>query len=219
MEWVDGVTLDSFIRRCDILSLKFDWLVYRFSELVNWLIKQPFAHGDLKPDNIIVKKDGSLVLIDYDGMYVPSMRGSAARELGTPPCRHPNRTLSDFGPHIDDFAICVVMLSLYGGSKFHTLNQIIQKEGLLFQDNDYKDLGKSRSVHEIMDLCGDSVLCRLFGVFLMALGYCGKIPVNASVNLFNIPEPPLYVEDMDVIISDMQNTLSLSDINDILSDL
>ena len=42
-------------------------LAYRFSQLAQWLIPQPFAHGDLKPDNILVREDGTLVLVDYDG--------------------------------------------------------------------------------------------------------------------------------------------------------
>ena len=41
-------------------------------------MNQPFAHGDLKPDNILVRDDGSLVLVDYDGMYVPAMQGQKA---------------------------------------------------------------------------------------------------------------------------------------------
>ena len=31
-----------------------------------WLRSQPFAHGDIKPDNIMVRPDGTLTLVDYD---------------------------------------------------------------------------------------------------------------------------------------------------------
>ena len=87
-------------------------LAYQFSRLSMWLLAQPFAHGDLKPDNIIVREDGTLTLVDYDGMYVPAMKGQKARESGTPDFRHPSRTEDSFDKHIDDFSIAAIMLSL-----------------------------------------------------------------------------------------------------------
>lgn len=47
----------------------------RFDRLGLWLLEADFAHGDLKQDNLIVMPDGSLRLIDYDGVYLPSLAG------------------------------------------------------------------------------------------------------------------------------------------------
>ena len=112
MDWVEGKTLDKYLR--DNLDDKYalEMLAYRFSLLAQWLIPQPFAHGDLKPDNILVREDGTLVLVDYDGMYVPAMKGQKARELGSPDFRHPLRTENDFDEHIDDFPLVSILLSL-----------------------------------------------------------------------------------------------------------
>ena len=77
-----------------------------------WLMSQPFAHGDLKPDNILVTEDGTLVLVDYDGLYVPAMQGQKARELGSPDYRHPLRTEDCFNEHIDDFPLAFIGMSL-----------------------------------------------------------------------------------------------------------
>ena len=70
MEWVEGEPLDLYVSRhlgdSDALSM----LSYRFNRMAAWLLAQPFAHGDLKPDNILVRADGSPVLVDYDGMFV-----------------------------------------------------------------------------------------------------------------------------------------------------
>ena len=93
-------------------------LAFRFSKLATWLLAQPFAHGDLKPDNILVKEECSIVLVDYDGMYVPAMKDQKARELGSPNFRHPSRTENDFDERIDDFSIALILLSL----KAFTLN-------------------------------------------------------------------------------------------------
>ena len=112
MDWVEGKTLDKYLR--ENLDDKFvlEMLAYRFSQLAQWLIPQPFAHGDLKPDNILVREDVTLVLVDYDGMYVPTMKGQKARELGSPNFRHPQRTEDDFDDHIDDFPLASILLSL-----------------------------------------------------------------------------------------------------------
>jgi len=70
MDWVEGKTLDKYLRENFDDKYALEMLAYRFSKLAQWLISQPFAHGDLKPDNILVREDGTLVLVDYDGMYV-----------------------------------------------------------------------------------------------------------------------------------------------------
>ncbi len=102
MDWVEGQTLDKYIREHIDNQYELLLLAYQFSRLAMWLMPQPFAHGDLKPDNILVKEDGTLVLVDYDGMYVPAMKGQKARELGSPDFRHPGRTEEVFDDHIDE---------------------------------------------------------------------------------------------------------------------
>jgi serine/threonine protein kinase len=137
MDWVEGKTLDKYLRENLDDKYALEMLAYRFSQLAQWLIPQPFAHGDLKPDNILVREDGSLVLVDYDGMYVPAMKGQKARELGSPDFRHPQRTENDFNEHIDDFPLVMILLSL----KAISLNpQLLEEYGavdrLLFSEND-----------------------------------------------------------------------------------
>ena len=75
MEWVGGETLGEHVRRlCSGQDMrKLGNLCDRFVEMALWLMDQPWAHGDLKHDNIIVRPDGSLVLVDYDGCYIPGM--------------------------------------------------------------------------------------------------------------------------------------------------
>jgi serine/threonine protein kinase len=82
MDWVEGLTLDKYIREHIDDQYELSLLAYQFSRLAMWLMPQPFAHGDLKPDNILVKEDGTLVLVDYDGMYVPAMKGQKAEVVG-----------------------------------------------------------------------------------------------------------------------------------------
>ena len=141
MDWVEGKTLDKYLRENLDNKYALEMLAYRFSQLAQWLIPQPFAHGDLKPDNILVREDGSLVLVDYDGMYVPAMKGQKARELGSPDFRHPSRTENDFDEHIDDFPLMVILLSLKAVSvNPFLLEEYGAKDRLLFSSNDYYNI-------------------------------------------------------------------------------
>ena len=112
MDWVDGIPLDQYLKTIINKSYEKDLLAYRFSLLARWLVTQPFAHGDLKPDNICVCDDGSLVLLDYDGMYVPALSGRKPLEQGSPHYRHPLRSTLPFDEHIDDYSLSLILLSL-----------------------------------------------------------------------------------------------------------
>ena len=112
MDWVDGIPLDQHLKTIINDDYEKDLLAYRFSLLARWLVTQPFAHGDLKPDNICVRGDGSLVLLDYDGMYVPALSGRKSLEQGSPHYRHPLRSTLPFDEHIDDYSLSLILLSL-----------------------------------------------------------------------------------------------------------
>lgn len=145
MDWVEGMTLDKYIQENIKNKKALQMLSYNFFKLATWLIKQPFAHGDLKPDNILVKGDGSLVLVDYDGMFVPAMQGQKARELGSPDFRSPKRLSADFDCTIDDFSIISILLSLCMiHVKPSLLNDFGAQGRLLFSEKDYNDIENSQ---------------------------------------------------------------------------
>ena len=112
MDWVDGIPLDDYMKAIESKQFLRELLANQFQKLVCWLLPKHYAHGDLKSDNIIVRDDGSIVLVDYDGMFVPSLRGKDALEMGTPMYRHIGRTLSFYNEYIDDFAAVKILLLL-----------------------------------------------------------------------------------------------------------
>jgi len=170
MDWVEGETLDKYIRKNIDDKYSLSMLAFRFSRLAMWLMPQPFAHGDLKPDNIIARKDGSLTLVDYDGMYVPAMKGQKSRELGSPDFRHPLRTEEDFDEHIDDFSLSTILLSLKAISlQPSLLDEYGAADRLLFSESDYREISERKVWDAVKRLLSDSELQKLYGVFLVVL--------------------------------------------------
>lgn len=135
MEWVDGPSLSRAIDRaaCRGDRESLGSLSAAFDRLALWLLAQPFAHGDLKPDNLIVRPDGELTLVDYDGLYLPDMAGERAREIGTEGFRHPERSETAFGKHIDDYSVALLSLALRALARWPELyGQYCDRSRLLF---------------------------------------------------------------------------------------
>lgn len=169
MDWVEGKTLDKYLRENLDDKYALEMLAYRFCQLAQWLIPQPFAHGDLKPDNILVHEDGTLVLVDYDGMFVPAMKGQKARELGSPDFRHPLRTENDFDEHIDDFPFVSILLSLRAISyNSQWLAEFGAIDRLLLSANDYYDLRNSVFLKTVFP-SDDEDLNLLYSIFLISI--------------------------------------------------
>lgn len=165
MDWVEGMTLDKYIRKVIDDKKALSQLVTNFKNLAIWLLNQPFAHGDLKPDNILVKNDGSLVLVDYDGMFVPAMQGQNAREIGSPDFRNPSRTEEDFNKDIDTFPIISILLSLeLLVENKEYLAQYGAEDRLLFSKEDYRNIGNCKLYKIAYTSCQDDIseLAKLF---------------------------------------------------------
>jgi formylglycine-generating enzyme required for sulfatase activity len=147
MEWADGATLGDYVKEQCRLNNKANLqaLAKNFEALTAWLITQPFAHGDLKPDNIIVRSDGSLALVDYDGMFVPAMQGQQAREGGSAVYRHPKRTIDTFDRYIDDFSLLVLLLELrLIAADTRHYSATLSGDSIVAKSGDWEDVGCSR---------------------------------------------------------------------------
>lgn len=188
MDWVEGITLDKYIRKHINDKYELSMLAYQFSRLAMWLMPQPFAHGDLKPDNILVRHDGTLVLVDYDGMFVPAMKGQKARELGSPDFRHPQRTEKDFDEHIDDFSLASILLSLKAISiKPLLLEKYGATDRLLFSVKDYGNMSESVVMSAMKSLMQDTEFAMLQTLFMNLV--VQKNLSQESLRVFNLSKP------------------------------
>ena len=146
MEWVEATSLSRWIEQNLHDSAGLATVSNHFAELVNDLAKAGVAHGDLQHGNLLVTPSGQLRLVDYDGMYVPSLAGSPAGELGHRNYQSPARSTTDFGPTIDRFSAWVIHLSLTALASDPGLWSQLREhdaEHLLLAENDFRDPSRS----------------------------------------------------------------------------
>ena len=178
MDWIDGETMENYIAENYQDNYAMAMLCYRFCKMAAWLRSQPFAHSDIKPDNIMVRPDGNLTLVDYDGMFVPAMKGQKSPTIGTKDFSHPLRTVDDFDETIDDFALASIALSLKAiALKPSLLDEYGAADRLLFSAEDYRDLSKSKVLAALQELMNDEEVNTLLSMFLLVcakknLGMC-----------------------------------------------
>ncbi len=135
MDWVEGETMTNFIIRA-LYNDNFDalkGLQNKFIDLAQWLLRQDFAHGDLKPDNIMVGETGELTLVDYDGVYLSELAHFGHRELGTPHYQHPLRGTELFSKDVDNYSVLLICATLDGLSRGDKqLSEVFLREHSIF---------------------------------------------------------------------------------------
>ena len=212
MDWVEGETMEAYIAANYHNQSAMSMLCYRFGKMAAWLRSQSFAHGDVKPDNIIIRPDGSLTLVDYDGMFVSSMKGCKSPTIGTRDFSHPLRTVGDFDETIDDFSLASIAVSLKAISMKSTLLDIYgASDRLLFSENDYRNPSNSKVISALQELMCDKDFCTLYSLFMLALAR--KELSTCSFRLFIGEKPilPQTIEDLSTKATDEELKETLVD--------
>jgi len=115
--------------------------------MVSDLHKHNLSHGDLQHGNILVKNDGSLVLVDYDSMYVPSLDGWTDEIKGLLGYQHParwnNKNVSFKADYFSEKVIYLSILALAQIPQLWDDLQIEDNETLLFSAEDIELKGNS----------------------------------------------------------------------------
>ena len=207
MDWIEGETMETYVAANYTDTHAMAMLCYRFCKMAVWLRSQSFAHGDIKPDNIMVRPDGTLTLVDYDGMFVPAMKGQKSPTIGTKDFSHPLRTIDDFDETIDDFALASIALSLKAISLNPSLlNTYGASDRLLFSAADYLDLSKSNTFTALQGLLADEEARTLMSMFLLASAQ--KNLSMCSFRLFSVEKPKEEeVWSTEVTNEDLENAV------------
>ena len=203
MDWIDGETMENYIAENYQDNYAMAMLCYRFCKMAAWLRSQPFAHGDIKPDNIMVRPDGNLSLVDYDGMFVPAMKGQKSPTIGTKDFSHPLRTVDDFNETIDDFALASIALSLKAISMNSTLLDTYgASDRLLFSESDYRTPSSSKAISALQDLMCDKNFCTLYSLFMLALARKELSACSCRLFIGEKPIPSQTIEDLSTEITE-----------------
>ena len=203
MDWIDGETMENYIAENFQDNYAMAMLCYRFCKMAAWLRSQPFAHGDIKPDNIMVRPDGNLTLVDYDGMFVPAMKGQKSPTIGTKDFSHPLRTVDDFYETIDDFALASIALSLKAISMNSTLLDTYgASDRLLFSESDYRTPSSSKVISALQELLCDKDFCTLYSLFMLALARKELSACSCRLFIGEKPIPSQTIEDLSTEITE-----------------
>ncbi len=203
MDWVEGETMETYIANNYQDEYAMGMLCYRFCKMAAWLRSQPFAHGDIKPDNIIVRPDGTLTLVDYDGMFVPAMKGQKSPTIGTKDFSHPLRTVDDFDETIDDFALASIALSLKAISMNSTLLDTYgASDRLLFSESDYRTPSSSKAISALQNLMCDKNFCTLYSLFMLALARKELSACSCRLFIGEKPIPSQTIEDLSTEVTE-----------------
>lgn len=134
-DWYEGVSLQCKIEEWYNKPTKMQALSQMFEEFALSLLNESWAHGDLKPENIIFSDEG-LRLIDYDAMYREGFTEGNCVEIGTKPFQHPLRDKSSFGRYIDDYPIALITTALAAMALDHSIGRAIpDSDYLLIRPN------------------------------------------------------------------------------------
>jgi serine/threonine protein kinase len=162
MEWVEGCQLNTFIEQNVSSSRVLVKLRKNWDTLVADLKSAHIAHGDLQHGNVLVRSNGDIRLIDYDGMWVPALEGAHSNETGHQDYQDPRRTARDFHADIDEFSATVIQIAISAVSREPSLwEKYNNGDNLLFRRRDFHDPQKSTLIADLRAIGDDEISKKL----------------------------------------------------------
>jgi hypothetical protein len=206
MQWVEGFTLNEFLRdRVGNTSL-LEQLCGLWLRLGAEMAEDRMAHADLQHGNVLLVPGASsssllLRLVDYDGMWVPSLADTPPNEVGHPNYQHPARLANGgYSPEIDRFSLLAVYTALrclvVGGKGLW--DDFDNGENLLFRESDFKSPGKSKLFARLLALPDPNASALAGRLLLAGQGPLDLVPPLAEL-LDGSDVAPLTGEQADRI--------------------
>ena len=191
MDWVEGLTLNDYVKRGLRHPRRLQALALRWDELRADLQARRVAHGDLQHGNVLVAEDGELRLVDYDGMWVPALAGTASLETGHPNYQNPHRAAGDLDETTDAFAgelVAIALRALEIEPDLWTHHD--NGENLLFREADLRNPQGSALLDDLRSL-GDPDLARRVNGLVEACGVGLRADARSRTGKRSLPMPPV----------------------------
>lgn len=162
MKWIDGLTLKDYLCCNKNNSNKIKFVADNFLTMCMQLHAYHIAHGDLQHGNIMVDNDGNLFLIDYDSLFVSSMRNEIDIIAGLPDYQHPsrrdNRFASEKLDYFSELIIYISILAIADNPSFIDDYKVKDSDRLLFCKEDFRDIKNSKIYQDLKRLGGKFVV-------------------------------------------------------------
>jgi hypothetical protein len=175
MQWIEGFTLNEFLRDHSGNPAILERLCHLWLRLGNEMREDRVAHGDLQHGNVLLVPGSSassmlMRLVDYDGMWVPALMDSPPGEVGHANFQHPQRLAEGgYDEQIDRFSHLAVYTALrcllIAGKGLWNAHD--NSENLLFREADFKLPGSSKLFAKLL-LLPDAATATLAGHLLLA---------------------------------------------------
>jgi hypothetical protein len=210
MQWVEGLTLNQFVAQHLDRPAMLEALLQIWVRLAQYLRAAEIGHGDLQHGNVLLVPGASgntlaLKLIDYDGMFVPTLAASKSGEVGHASYQHPQRLREGtYSLEVDRFPLLLVATALHAlqARGQELWEKYDNGDNLLFKEADLLAPTKSRLFLDLfqsgdpaMTLLADQLLAALRGgltsVPLLHAVLSGAPPVPAPAPAPRpVPTPP-----------------------------
>ncbi len=117
--WMDGMTLEALIKRGPVQLSKGLKIAQRLGLAIHGLNRRNIYHRDVKPENILIEKNGDVKLLDLGFAYMPGMLApSPPTPPGTPAYMAPEMMRGSLGDARSEvFAFGITLYRMFSGGR------------------------------------------------------------------------------------------------------